>query len=41
MKVLFIGKLIVNPFRNARDKLFALTQKNKNENNDVMQMLVK
>ena len=32
---------IVSPFRIVIDKLFALRQKTKAENNDVMQLLVK
>ena len=31
----------ISPFRKVIDKLFALRQKNKKENNDVMQLLVK
>ena len=41
MKVLFIERILVSPFREVIDKLFALRQKYKDENNDVMQILVK
>ena len=39
--VIYREKFKVNPFRKVIDKLFALRQKYKDENNDVMQLLVK
>ena len=39
--VIYRENLKVNPFRKVIDKMFALRQKYKVENNDVMQLLVK
>ena len=39
--VIFRGNFEINPFRKVIDKVFALRQKYKDENNDVMQLLVK
>ena len=41
MKVLLRENFKVSPFRNVIDKLFALRQIYKNENNDVIQLMVK
>ena len=39
--VIYKENFKVSPFRKVIDKLFALRQKYKDENNDVMQLLVK
>ena len=39
--VIYFENFKVSPFRRVIDKLFALRQKYKDENNDVMQLLVK
>ena len=39
--VFYRQNFIISPFRDVIDKLFALRQKNKDEKNDVMQLLVK
>ena len=39
--VIYRENFKVSPFRNVIDKLFALRQKNKDDNKDVMQLLVK
>ena len=39
--VIYRENFIVSPFRSVIDELFALRQKYKDENNDVMQLLVK
>ena len=39
--VIYREKSRVNPFRKFIDKFFALSQKNKKEKNEVMQLLVK
>ena len=39
--VIYRENFKINPFRKVIDKLFALRQKYKDENNDVMQLLVK
>ena len=39
--VIFREKFKISPFRKVIDKLFELRQKYKDENNDIMQLLVK
>ena len=39
--VIYRENFEVSPFKNVNDKLFALRQKYKDDNNDVMQLLVK
>ena len=38
--VIYTKKFKVSPFKNVIDRLFELRQKHKDENNDVMQLLV-